>query len=84
MQTAAAHYKTHLGPIYAWMLGDIQAALARSRARIATLRKLRDNDPCDRHYRCGRRLGSCFSSLGICRFMNSLNRGTVKAVSPWR
>jgi 2-polyprenyl-3-methyl-5-hydroxy-6-metoxy-1,4-benzoquinol methylase len=34
MQTVAAHYKTHLGPIYAWMLGDIQAALARSAAEI--------------------------------------------------
>jgi SAM-dependent methyltransferase len=34
MQTAAAHYATHLGPIYSWMLGDTKAALARSAAEL--------------------------------------------------
>jgi SAM-dependent methyltransferase len=37
MQTSAAHYETHLGPIYSWMLGDIDVALARSAAEIAAL-----------------------------------------------
>ena len=191
MKTSAAHYATHLGPIYSWMLGDIDAAFARSTAEIEDLELPEANhgaavdlgaglglhalplarrgfrvtaiDSCQvlldelrsrsgtlavtavnadlvdyravvkeeprvvlcmgdtlthlptlaavesllksvadglarggvfaararrccstRVYRCGRRLGSCFSSMGICRFMNSLNRGTVKAVSPWR
>jgi predicted TPR repeat methyltransferase len=34
MKTAAAHYDTHLGPVYAWMLGDIDTAFARSAAEI--------------------------------------------------
>jgi 2-polyprenyl-3-methyl-5-hydroxy-6-metoxy-1,4-benzoquinol methylase len=38
MSTSAAHYATHLGPIYSWMLGDIDAAFARSAAEIDDLR----------------------------------------------
>ena len=38
MRTAAAHYATHLGPIYAWMLGDIDSAMARSAAELDDLR----------------------------------------------
>jgi 2-polyprenyl-3-methyl-5-hydroxy-6-metoxy-1,4-benzoquinol methylase len=38
MRTSAAHYATHLGPIYSWMLGDIDAAFARSAAEIDDLR----------------------------------------------
>ncbi|HMD27914.1 MAG TPA: class I SAM-dependent methyltransferase [Steroidobacteraceae bacterium] len=40
MQTAAAmrHYETHLAPIYSWMLGDIEAAFARSAAELEELR----------------------------------------------
>jgi 2-polyprenyl-3-methyl-5-hydroxy-6-metoxy-1,4-benzoquinol methylase len=34
MNTSAAHYDTHLGPVYAWMLGNPQAALARSSAEL--------------------------------------------------
>jgi len=34
MQTVAAHYDTLLGPVYAWMIGNPQAALARSRAEL--------------------------------------------------
>ncbi len=39
MQTAAAmrHYETHLAPIYSWMLGDIEAAFARSAAELEEL-----------------------------------------------
>jgi 2-polyprenyl-3-methyl-5-hydroxy-6-metoxy-1,4-benzoquinol methylase len=37
MQTSAAHYETHLGPIYSWMLGDLEAALARSAAEVDDL-----------------------------------------------
>jgi SAM-dependent methyltransferase len=37
MQTSATHYETHLGPIYSWMLGDTDAALARSAAEIDDL-----------------------------------------------
>jgi 2-polyprenyl-3-methyl-5-hydroxy-6-metoxy-1,4-benzoquinol methylase len=37
MQTSAAHYKAHLGPIYSWMLGDLDAAFARSAAEIDDL-----------------------------------------------
>jgi predicted TPR repeat methyltransferase len=35
--SAKAHYDTLLGPIYSWMLGDIQAAFARSTAEIADM-----------------------------------------------
>ncbi len=40
MQTAAArrHYETHLAPIYSWMLGDIEAAFARSATELEELR----------------------------------------------
>jgi predicted TPR repeat methyltransferase len=34
MKSAAAHYDSHLGPVYAWMLGDIDTAFARSAAEI--------------------------------------------------
>jgi SAM-dependent methyltransferase len=37
MQTSEAHYETHLGPIYSWMLGDVAAAFARSAAQIDAL-----------------------------------------------
>jgi hypothetical protein len=33
----SAHYETLLGPIYSWMLGDTQAAFARSTAEIAEM-----------------------------------------------
>lgn len=32
------HYETHLAPIYSWMLGDIEAAFARSAAELEELR----------------------------------------------
>jgi SAM-dependent methyltransferase len=35
--TSATHYRTHLGPVYSWMLGDLDAAFARSAAEIAAL-----------------------------------------------
>jgi predicted TPR repeat methyltransferase len=35
--STAAHYDTLLGPIYSWMLGDLQAAFARSAAEIADM-----------------------------------------------
>jgi 2-polyprenyl-3-methyl-5-hydroxy-6-metoxy-1,4-benzoquinol methylase len=38
MKTSAAHYATHLGPVYSWMLGDIDAAFARSAAEIDDLK----------------------------------------------
>jgi 2-polyprenyl-3-methyl-5-hydroxy-6-metoxy-1,4-benzoquinol methylase len=38
MKTSAAHYATHLGPIYSWMLGDMDAAFARSAAEIDDLK----------------------------------------------
>jgi 2-polyprenyl-3-methyl-5-hydroxy-6-metoxy-1,4-benzoquinol methylase len=38
MKTSATHYATHLGPIYSWMLGDIDAAFARSTAEIDDLK----------------------------------------------
>jgi 2-polyprenyl-3-methyl-5-hydroxy-6-metoxy-1,4-benzoquinol methylase len=37
MNTAAAHYDTHLGPVYSWMIGDIGAALIRSSAELDDL-----------------------------------------------
>jgi SAM-dependent methyltransferase len=33
----AAHYESHLGPVYRWMLGDITAAFAASDAELAAL-----------------------------------------------
>jgi SAM-dependent methyltransferase len=38
MQSAELHYDSHLGPIYAWMLGDRDAAFKRSAAEIAELK----------------------------------------------
>jgi SAM-dependent methyltransferase len=40
VQTAAVkrHYETHLAPIYSWMLGDLDAAAARSAAELDDLR----------------------------------------------
>jgi 2-polyprenyl-3-methyl-5-hydroxy-6-metoxy-1,4-benzoquinol methylase len=37
MTTSAAHYKTHLGPVYSWMLGDLDAAFARGAREIDDL-----------------------------------------------
>src|SRR5271168_602411 len=37
MATAETHYKTLLGPVYSWMLGDLDAAFARSAAEIEDL-----------------------------------------------
>jgi 2-polyprenyl-3-methyl-5-hydroxy-6-metoxy-1,4-benzoquinol methylase len=44
MQTSAVHYAAHLGPIYSWMLGDIDAAFARSAAEIDALSLPEAND----------------------------------------
>jgi len=35
--TVADHYEKHLGPIYTWMVGDVDAALSRSDAELDTL-----------------------------------------------
>jgi 2-polyprenyl-3-methyl-5-hydroxy-6-metoxy-1,4-benzoquinol methylase len=35
--SVADHYESHLGPIYSWMLGDIDAALARSDLELESL-----------------------------------------------
>jgi SAM-dependent methyltransferase len=37
MTASETHYKTHLGPIYSWMLGDLDAAFARGAAEIDAL-----------------------------------------------
>ena len=37
MATSETHYGTHLGPVYSWMLGDLDAAFARSAAEINDL-----------------------------------------------
>jgi SAM-dependent methyltransferase len=37
MQNSETHYKTHLGPIYSWMLGDMGAAFSRGAAEIDAL-----------------------------------------------
>ena len=34
MATASDHYDSHLGRIYSWMVGDVEAALARSAAEL--------------------------------------------------
>jgi 2-polyprenyl-3-methyl-5-hydroxy-6-metoxy-1,4-benzoquinol methylase len=34
MTTVVDHYHTHLGPIYSWIVGDIDAALTRSAAEL--------------------------------------------------
>jgi 2-polyprenyl-3-methyl-5-hydroxy-6-metoxy-1,4-benzoquinol methylase len=35
--TAADHYEKHLGPIYTWMVGDVDAAISRSDAELDAL-----------------------------------------------
>lgn len=35
--TVVEHYANHLGPVYAWMIGDIDAALARSDSELDAL-----------------------------------------------
>jgi SAM-dependent methyltransferase len=37
MATSETHYGTHLGPVYSWMLGDLEAAFARGAAEIDDL-----------------------------------------------
>jgi SAM-dependent methyltransferase len=37
MATSETHYRTHLGPVYSWMLGDLDAAFARCAAEINDL-----------------------------------------------
>ena len=37
VKTARDHYSDHLGPVYTWMLGDIDAALSRSAAELDAL-----------------------------------------------
>jgi SAM-dependent methyltransferase len=37
MPTSETHYETHLGPVYSWMLGDLDAAFARGAAEIDDL-----------------------------------------------
>jgi SAM-dependent methyltransferase len=37
MRSATAHYETHLGAVYSWMLGDTDAAFARSDAELDQL-----------------------------------------------
>jgi SAM-dependent methyltransferase len=35
--TVSDHYDKHLGPIYAWMVGDVSAAIERNRAELQAL-----------------------------------------------
>jgi 2-polyprenyl-3-methyl-5-hydroxy-6-metoxy-1,4-benzoquinol methylase len=37
MATSETHYRTHLGPVYSWMLGDLDAAFARAAREIDDL-----------------------------------------------
>jgi len=37
MRSAQEHYDAHLGPVYAWMVGDIDAAFARSSLELDAL-----------------------------------------------
>ena len=37
MATSATHYKAQLGPVYSWMLGDLDAAFARAAAEVDDL-----------------------------------------------
>ncbi len=37
MNSLAPHYDDHLGPVYSWMIGDLDAALLRSDAELAAL-----------------------------------------------
>jgi hypothetical protein len=48
MTTALEHYENHLGPVYSWMVGDVEAALARGtrengqwQQRVSSYPKLR-------------------------------------------
>jgi SAM-dependent methyltransferase len=44
MATTVVHYETHLGPVYTWMIGDLDAAIARSRIELEDLRLPRHQD----------------------------------------
>jgi SAM-dependent methyltransferase len=35
--STAAHYEKHLGPVYTWMIGDLEAAFARGRTELDQL-----------------------------------------------
>jgi len=37
MAAVTEHYATHLGPVYAWMAGGVEAAIARGAKEIETL-----------------------------------------------
>lgn len=37
MSSVTEHYSTHLGPVYAWMAGGVDAAIARGAKEIETL-----------------------------------------------
>jgi predicted RNA methylase len=37
MATVAEHYRTHLAPVYAWMAGGVDAAVARGESEIAAI-----------------------------------------------
>jgi 2-polyprenyl-3-methyl-5-hydroxy-6-metoxy-1,4-benzoquinol methylase len=37
MPAAAIHYQQHLGPVYTWMIGDLDAAFARGRTELDEL-----------------------------------------------
>jgi 2-polyprenyl-3-methyl-5-hydroxy-6-metoxy-1,4-benzoquinol methylase len=37
VKTSQAHYASHLGPVYAWMLGDLDSAFARAAAELADM-----------------------------------------------
>ncbi len=37
MNSITQHYDDHLGPVYSWMVGDLDAALVRSDAELAAL-----------------------------------------------
>jgi SAM-dependent methyltransferase len=37
MATVTEHYRTHLAPVYIWMAGGVQAAIARGEAEIAAV-----------------------------------------------
>jgi SAM-dependent methyltransferase len=37
MSTTAVHYEKHLGPVYTWMVGDLDAAFARARVELDEL-----------------------------------------------
>ena len=53
-------------------------------ARHAQIGSEFGSGPNESQDQCVRHLGSGFSSLGIRRIINLLNKGAVKAVSPWR